>query len=364
MHVRDENGCCSSKQRASLGELVPIRARARGPADDGARRALRGQRQAAAHPIAPCACWRAPALAMSEEDARVERYLLEHRIEAVLADAVLDAVLCGAPSPLRHIAAYLTRITDGLSPAVEMASSAPRRLLRTATWNIAAINNNPFEFWITHDDPEYQALMTGVQSFISAPGEQDVPVSEVFPAHRFEALRSLMSAQGWSGLDQLDAFWRDDLSARPIVSGFMKDKSLGDKRLASMPDRVTNAIDTADGGRVFRPSVISCYAGDLSSQQVWWEAWTAFMFRTPLSLPAKAVGGPLVQAVPAALLGPIQRSKYPAVTEEEEAISIPLQTLCAAVFDAILVRECELEEAQGRGRGTPPPLRRQYRECE
>jgi hypothetical protein len=278
---------------------------------------------------------------MSAEDARVERYLRDHNIESVLADAVLDAVLAGAPSPLRHIAGYLTRIADALSPPVEMVSSAPRRLLRTATWNIAAVNNNPFEFWITHDDPDYQALMTGVQSFISSPGERDVPISEVFPAHRFGALQSLMSAQGWSGLDKVESFWRDDLSTRPIVSGFMKDKSLGDKRLASMPDRVTNAIDTADGSRVFRPSVISCYAGDLSTQEAWWQAWSTFMFHTPLSLPAKAAGGPPVQAVPAALLGPIQRSKYPAVTEEEEAISVPLQTLCAAVFDAILVRECE-----------------------
>ena len=39
-----------------------------------------------------------------------------------------------------------------------------------ATWNIAAINNNPFEYWITHDDADYNALMEGVQSFIDEPG--------------------------------------------------------------------------------------------------------------------------------------------------------------------------------------------------
>merc|ERR1719238_1556120 len=41
--------------------------------------------------------------------------------------------------------------------------------------------------------------------------------------------------------------------------------------------------------------------------------------------------------LPAALLQKIKRAKYPAVTPEEEAISIPLQTLCQAIFDAILV---------------------------
>jgi len=33
----------------------------------------------------------------------------------------------------------------------------------------------------------------------------------------------------------------------------------------------------------------------------------------------------------------IRKSKYPAITTEEEAISVPLQTLCVAIFDAILV---------------------------
>jgi len=35
-----------------------------------------------------------------------------------------------------------------------------------------------------------------------------------------------------------------------------------------------------------------------------------------------------VAALPASLLQKIKRAKYPAVTAEEEAISIPLQTLC------------------------------------
>ena len=34
------------------------------------------------------------------------------------------------------------------------------RHLTVSTWNIAAINNNPFEYWITYpDDPEYEKLM-------------------------------------------------------------------------------------------------------------------------------------------------------------------------------------------------------------
>ena len=36
-------------------------------------------------------------------------------------------------------------------------------VLRVATWNIAAINNNPFEYWITHDDADYNRLVARVR---------------------------------------------------------------------------------------------------------------------------------------------------------------------------------------------------------
>lgn len=40
---------------------------------------------------------------------------------------------------------------------------------------------------------------------------------------------------------------------------------------------------------------------------------------------------------PCELLKPLSRRKYPALTEEEEQISVPLQCLCLAIFDAVLV---------------------------
>merc|ERR1719331_3531011 len=52
--------------------------------------------------------------------------------------------------------------------------------LHLVTWNIAAINNNPFEYWITHEDADYNKLMVDVQEFISSPGERDVAVARVF----------------------------------------------------------------------------------------------------------------------------------------------------------------------------------------
>jgi hypothetical protein len=40
---------------------------------------------------------------------------------------------------------------------------------------------------------------------------------------------------------------------------------------------------------------------------------------------------------PCQLLEKIKAAKYPAITPEEEVISVPLQTLCQAIFDATLV---------------------------
>ena len=114
--------------------------------------------------------------------------------------------------------------------------------LKTATWNIAAVNNNPFEYWVTHEDAAYNTLMQGVESFIDQPGacrcprlplaslrlaspgptgcgppsrvhpracpaapastrrcagERDVPVSEVFTPAMWAELKALMTTQGW-----------------------------------------------------------------------------------------------------------------------------------------------------------------------
>ncbi len=93
--------------------------------------------------------------------------------------------------------------------------------IRAATWNVAAVNNNPFEYWVTHPDPgtdsyrrrvcalvcgggpavhsaaadriltrcknaAYNMLMEGVQDFIDNPGHRCVsaPACESERVHR------------------------------------------------------------------------------------------------------------------------------------------------------------------------------------
>ena len=51
------------------------------------------------------------------------------------------------------------------SSSFELASLPTRSYVKALTWNIAAINNNPFEYWITADDPSYNQLMGKVGYF-------------------------------------------------------------------------------------------------------------------------------------------------------------------------------------------------------
>jgi len=213
------------------------------------------------------------------------------------------------------------------------------------TWNVAAVNNNPFEYWLEYDDSSYTELMVGVENILAQPGDVDVAVSEIFTEAMFQELKALMRQQGMPGVDEVEEhMWRSGdlrLCDRKIVSEFIKDRSLGSKRLISMPDRITNTIQVVTRAPSeykpppkCRPTVINNYLGDLSTLEVWWESWKRFMFLEPLSV--RTSDGVLVRR-PCQMLEPIPRSKYPAITEEEERLAIPLQILCQAIFDAVMV---------------------------
>lgn len=178
-------------------------------------------------------------------------------------------------------------------------------------------------------------MMRAVEAFIDNPGEGDIPLSGVFTAAMFDRLLIAMAQQGWSGIDKVADMWREDFSKRTLIKGFLKDKELGAKRLASMPDRVTNTINTTDGKVVYRPTVINNYQQEMRDLGSWFDQWYEFMFATEVSIKGKR--GDIKQQKVCELLQPIPRSKYPAITEEEEAISIPLQLLVQALFDAVLV---------------------------
>jgi hypothetical protein len=209
--------------------------------------------------------------------------------------------------------------------------------IRAASWNIAAINNNPFEYWVTNPDPSYNTLMKSVQDFIENSGS-DVVISTVFSDSMFKELQCELREKEIPGVDELEHYWKGDYSQRMAIKGFLKDKTIGLKRLASMPDRITNTISLHDGSSCKRPTVINSYdGGSLESIGAWWEQWKTFVFHTPLQLATFDRSRPRPPELVCNLLCPIKRSKYPAITEEEEAVSISLQLLCLAILDAIFV---------------------------
>ncbi|EOD05431.1 hypothetical protein EMIHUDRAFT_461998 [Emiliania huxleyi CCMP1516] len=220
--------------------------------------------------------------------------------------------------------------------------------LRVATWNVAAINNNPFEYWITHDDPKYNQMMQDVQAFLDEPGAADVAVSTAMLGE----LQAKMTEAGWDHVDEAVAEWRSQYAGRQIIAGFMKDKDLGKKRLMSMPDRTTNTINLASGQTATRPTAINCYGAEFASMEQWWAQWKGFMFDTKLSLASGK------EATPSQLVGKISRAKYPALTEAEEAMSRPLSAICQAAFDGILVHMLNTVGG-GAHKETWQPMRRQ-----
>ena len=71
----------------------------------------------------------------------------------------------------------------------------------------------------------------------------------------------------------------------------------------------------------------------MSSMAAWWKEWRAFMFEKSVTINDKKEGKKTT--TPAKMLPPIKRAKYPAVTEAEEAISVPLQALLRSTARAV-----------------------------
>ena len=100
------------------------------------------------------------------------------------------------------------------------AMAASHRHLQISSWNIAAINNNPFEYWITYDENEnYDTIMSNVEEFLERPGDRDVAVSQVFTDDMFGELEKRMLGVGW---ESVRSYWEKEFRDRKIVSGFMK----------------------------------------------------------------------------------------------------------------------------------------------
>lgn len=226
-----------------------------------------------------------------------------------------------------------TATVQKVPTATETRSSSPAGTpLNVATWNIAAINNNPFEYWITYSGAEarqHEQLMAGMEGFIENPGNRDVAASSIFTEAMFvELMDEIQNVRGpsWNSIDFKRKYWSAagstgglNLKTRNIISDFMKDEGgIGKKRLTSMPDRVTNVINPEGSGKaIYRPTVISMYSGkncELNDVSTWWTKWKKFMFRTTVPVLNKKTGE-IETKIPFSMLLKITKKKYPAITK-------------------------------------------------
>ena len=209
--------------------------------------------------------------------------------------------------------------------------------IQVASWNTAAVNNNPFEYWMSSSNTMYDNLMKNIQEFVDS-DEKDIKISEIFTDTMFDDLRNQMNKAKLPGVDRIEYLWQSRYRSRLAVREFLMDESVCAKRLASMPDRITNTIYLADGSVIKRPSAITHYENvSLSSVEKWWQEWIIFMFQTGVQIYSGDKRNPAPSQAVYSLLSPIPLSKYPALTVEEQEISIGLQILCLAILDSIFL---------------------------
>jgi len=266
-----------------------------------------------------------------------QRLYFSYKRAIITASAILMGLLV-----LTGISALLHRGTTGQlgfhgDKELSVYDIGEDGRMKAMTWNIAAINNNPFEYWITHDDPAYNELMSAVSMRIMYPAaKDDVLVRDIFTESMLAELVTKMKAANFVGVDETAMRFRNDFSNRKIYSGFLTDSMLGKKRLISMADRTTNTVHLGNGEPTYRPTVINCYSEPLGDLQTWWSAWQKYMFDSKFTIIDRITGEAHNKGMKD-MLQTIKQSKYPAITAEEEKISISLQVLSTAIFDAILV---------------------------
>eukprot|EP00397_Hematodinium_sp_SG-2012_P012160 GEMP01012323.1.p1 GENE.GEMP01012323.1~~GEMP01012323.1.p1 ORF type:complete len:549 (+),score=90.87 GEMP01012323.1:24-1670(+) len=206
--------------------------------------------------------------------------------------------------------------------------------LHVVTWNVAAVNRNPFEYWITHPSEEYATMMQKVEHFMDASESEDVAVSDVFTFQMMEELEEILNKEGYEHVEKASEWWKENMVTRRIISGFIKDKIIGEKRLISMPDRLVNTISGPDEKVHYRPTIINGYEKPLDSMNDWWRLWKQFMFVDAVEIEGE---NGVSAKRPCELLSKISSEKYPRLSKEESEMSLPLQIMCLAVFDAIMV---------------------------
>jgi len=252
---------------------------------------------------------------------------------------------------------------------------------RICTWNCAAINDNPFEYYVTIDggdafdikSNEEEEKGTSSLSSVSNDNNNDnkkrlkeeqkryertmekideqlldrrtknglraMKISDLLTNEMIEDLRrsifegSCATKDTWTHreFEECLKFWEHGFKDKLVIEEFLLNDEIGSKRLCSMPDRLTTKITLKNDGDgdesvIVRPCVTTSYAdvAVLSDDKKWWEQWLKFVFMEK--------NGAIKN------IKFLDNKKYPAITDEEVKISRPLQLFCLAAFDKSLIK--------------------------
>ena len=212
---------------------------------------------------------------------------------------------------------------------------ASKTTIRVSSWNVAAINDNPFEYYVTIDSSangntnvkqkNYERTMEQIDEKLINADRHAIKVKDIVSREMLlDAKREILKTLDWteSECDLAIEFFTQHFAERKILSDFLLDADIGAKRLCSMPDRLTTKVSSEK----CRPCVTTSYSdvAVLSDDSKWWQEWLRYVFDEK--------GGV------AKRLKFLDNKKYPAITDEEVKISRPLQVFCLAAFDKSLIR--------------------------
>ena len=173
--------------------------------------------------------------------------------------------------------------------------------LKVLSWNVAGINNNPWEYYVALEDERYNELMSAVEGYLTATGKA-VKVQEVLDRIDPEFLDKLSSLLGDRCADFPAMMSSETVSGHLAGSlcAFLESKHFGNTRLISWPDRLLNTIDGDDatktdhysdrrqsipsGPTLYRPTAINYFPGRFKDAADWFKIWLSFMDSTGMAI--------------------------------------------------------------------------------
>lgn len=225
---------------------------------------------------------------------------------------------------------------QSLKQKQESKNEEDDNILKVMSWNVAGINNNPWEYYVNLDDDNYNALMHHIECFLTDTGKQ-IKVQSVLDSidtNFMSKISNLLMTKCKLSHDKFSALMEEEKLSTHLsmnICDFLSNKWIGEQRLISWPDRLLNTIDDANGSYLYRPAVINYYQKRFESAAHWFQLWIAFMDDIGIDI-----------------LTQNEKNKYAAKYAGGSRTFLLLNIIFLAIFDGILVFMLfDIERQQG-----------------